>query len=327
MAIDRRIQMLSYSSLLTLHKCPRKFQLYRLNSKGEEQEDISQSITYAYGHVVGSGIQHILQGMDMGMVMWKAFLEWDVDLLASNDKQNKSFFGAMHALRQFAYGVAGGYLKDYELVYYEGKPACELSFAILLPDGFVYRGSVDAVLRHRVTGKVVVLECKTTATKRVNPAQYKNSAQAIGYSIVLDSIFPSLSSYEVYYPVYQATAEEWTVIPFEKSYYMRALWIRELLLDVETIKLYEEAQIYPMRGESCYDFFRECEYLQHCTLSTSLLTEPLSELDVIKIDTELEEKWQIKVTIDDLIQAQLAKPQAKNVVPTAINVINADEML
>jgi hypothetical protein len=254
MAIDRRIQLLSYSSRLILHKCPRKFQLYRLNSKAEEVDDPSQSLTFAYGHVVGDGIQNILQGDSVQEVFWKAFLNWDVDLLADNPKQNKSFWSAMHALRQFHYSRQAGFLADYELVYYEGKPACELSFAIYLPNGFIYRGSVDAVLRHRVTGKVLVLECKTTKDKRVNPAQYKNSAQAIGYSIVLDAIFPDLSSYEVYYLVYQTLSEEWTSIPFEKSYYQRALWIRELILEVDKLMLYEEAQIYPQHGESCYDF-------------------------------------------------------------------------
>jgi hypothetical protein len=114
-------------------------------------------------------------------------------------------------------------------VHYEGKPACELSFAIYLPDGFIYRGFVDAVLRNRKTGAVRVLECKTHSGTTINPATYKNSAQAIGYSIVLDAIFPELSSYDVLYHAYSSKREEYEMIPFEKSYYARALWIRELL--------------------------------------------------------------------------------------------------
>lgn len=305
MAIDKRIQNLSYSSLLTLHKCPRKFQLYRLKSVQTDIEDLGQSLTFAYGHIIGSGIQSILEGKSFTQTLWSAFLEWDVDLFASNDKQNKSFWGAVHALRQFAH-IRETALSDWELVYYQGKPACELSFAIYLPDGFVYRGFVDAVLKHRGTGRVRVLECKTHSANIVNPAQYKNSAQAIGYSIVLDAIFPSLSSYDVLYTPYSSKKEEWEFIPFEKSYYARALWIRELLLDVEVIKMYEEVGIYPMHGESCYDFYRECEYLQHCTLSTEHLVSPLTPEHEAKIDEELE-KFQIKITMEDLIASQMAK--------------------
>lgn len=304
--IDPRIKQLSYSSMLTLHNCPRKYQLYKLGGKVELVEDIPGSLTFAYGHAVGAGIQGLLEGDSLAQVIWREFLAWDVDLLADNPKQNKSFWGALHALAQFDSMRSNGYLNDYELVSYQGKPACELSFVIHFPDGFRYRGFVDAVLRHRITGEIVVLECKTTNSANVNPAQYKNSAQAIGYSIVLDALFPELSSYKVIYLVYQTKAEEYVQIPFEKSYYLRALWIRELLLDIETIKMYEAAEIYPMRGESCYSFFRECEYLQVCTLSTEHLATPFTEEAAAKIESDIAQ-FQIHVSLADLINAQLNK--------------------
>lgn len=302
---DPRIKQLSYSSLLTLHSCPRKFQLYKLNHIEAAPDDIPSSITLSYGHAVGTGIQFILEGRSIEEAIWEAFVHWNPDLFAANDKQNKSLWGAIHALRQFAHMRANGYLEDWELVYYEGKPACELSFSITLPDGYVYRGFVDAVLKHRTTGEVMVLECKTTASPSVNPATYKNSAQAIGYSIVLDAIFPELSSYQVLYLIYQAKSEEFTQIPFTKSYYQRALWIQELLLDVEMIKIYENAGIYPMHGESCYNFFRECEYYQSCTLSTSRITTPLSDEISQRIEAD-NAKYQIRITLADLLTSQLA---------------------
>lgn len=322
MQIDKRILNLSYSSLLTLHACPRKFQLYRLNAAVEQSEDVPGSVTFAYGHAVGSGIQHILTNNSWDQVLWKVFLEWDIDLLADNPKQNKSFFGAIFALQQFASLYSNGYLEGYELVTYKDVPATELSFAIHLPNGFIYRGFVDAVLQHKITGEVLVLECKTTNATSVNPAQYKNSAQAIGYSIVLDAIFPDLSSYKVLYLVYQTKSESYVQLPFDKSYYSRALWIRELLLDLEVIKMYEEASIYPMRGESCYHFFRECEYLQVCTLSTARLTSPLSPEDEAKMEEQLSQ-FQINVTLDQLIESQLNK----NVVHIPTFTVSEDEEL
>lgn len=304
--IDPRIKQLSYSSMLTLHTCPRRFQLYKLGGRVELVEDVPGSLTFAYGHAVGTGIQNLMEGLTIQECIWREFLAWDVDLLADNPKQNKSFWGAMHALGQFSSMRNNGYLGDYELVQYKGKPACELSFVIHFPDGFRYRGFVDAVLRHRITGEIVVLECKTTNSANVNPAQYKNSAQAIGYSIVLDALFPELSSYKVIYLVYQTKSEEYVQIPFEKSYYLRALWIRELLLDIESIKMYEEAEIYPMHGESCYNYFRECEYMQVCTLSTGHLTTPVTQEAVDKMEKEISE-FQIHVTLNDLIEAQMNK--------------------
>jgi hypothetical protein len=227
------------------------------------------------------------------------FLMWDCDIMANNPRQNKSFFHAILAIDKFISLRESGYLKGYKLVSYDGVDAVELGFKINI-EPYSYRGFVDAVLQHEETGEVVVLEVKTTSSKALNPATYKNSAQAIGYSIVLDVIFPQLSSYKVIYLVYKTQLYEYEQLPFIKSYLQRALWIRELMLDIETLKMYEEAGVYPMRGESCYNFYRECEYLNLCTLSTETLTEPY-------VPPTHEESFQINLTLQDLINSQLSK--------------------
>lgn len=299
--IDYRIRQLSYSSLLALHQCPRKFQLYKLRTTHRAEEDIKSSITFAYGHALGEAIQLALQGKSFSEVSWEIYKNWKPDLFAADEKANKSFFSALVSIKKFFHLLEAGFLQEYELVYFQGKPACELSFAIVFPDGFRLRGFVDAVLRHKITGEIIVLECKTTGSKVVAPAQFKNSAQAIGYSIVLDALFADLSSYKVLYLVEQSPTHEFTPIPFVKTYLQRALWIRELLLDIETIKMYEEAGIYPMHGESCYSFFRECEYLNTCTLSTDYLTKPCTEEEEDKTD------YQVVLTLNNLLDAQFTK--------------------
>ena len=247
------------------------------------------------------------------------FLGWHTPSLFDEDeKLNKSLWTAILAIQRFAL-IRDAVLKDYELVYHEGKPACELSFSILLPDGFRLRGFVDAVLRHRITGEILVLECKTTGSATVNPATYKNSAQAIGYSVVLDHLYPELSSYKVLYLVYTTKQGEYIPLPFTKTFLQRALWIRELLLDIETIKMYAEAEIFPMRGESCYSFFRECEYLQTCQLSTEYLTKPCTP------EQEDRTEYQVVITLADLLTSQLSKVAT----PPTTQLIedNTDEML
>lgn len=299
--IDYRIRQLSYSSLLTLHSCPRKFQLYRLRTTHRTEESEKSTITFAFGHIVGEAIQLALEGRSDEEIIFKMFLGWHADLFAKDEKADKSLWSAIHALNKFQGLRTQGFLQEYDLVYYEGKPACELSFSINFPDGFRLRGFVDAVLQHKVSGEIIVLECKTTGSTTIDPATYKNSAQAIGYSVVLDHIFPALSSYKVLYLVYQTKQKEYTAIPFTKTFLQRALWIRELLLDIDVIKLYESAEVYPMRGESCYSFFRPCEYFNTCQLSTDYLTKQCTP------EEEDKTEYQISISLQALLESQFRK--------------------
>jgi hypothetical protein len=75
-SIDYRIRQLSYSSLLTLHSCPRKFQLYRLRTQHKTAEALKTTITFAFGHVVGDGIQKVFQGLSEDEIIWDMFLGW-----------------------------------------------------------------------------------------------------------------------------------------------------------------------------------------------------------------------------------------------------------
>jgi len=303
---DPRILNLSYSSLLTLHSCPRRYELEKLQATSDTSESQSQSITFSYGQIVGLGIQLTLEHKSDEEILWQMYLGWKPELFADNPKQNKSFAAAVFAVQKFQAMLSQGYLEDYELVYYNGKPACELSFLITLPSGFKYRGFVDAVLQHRISGEVVVLECKTSSAVSLNAATYKNSAQAIGYSIVLDAMFPALSSYEVIYLIYSTKQLQYEQLKFSKSYVQRARWIRELLLDVDTISSYVGADLFPMRGESCFSFYSECKYKKLCQMETSKLTSTLTQDEYEKIQVA-NDAYQIQISISDLIAAQLEK--------------------
>ena len=304
--LDPRLTNLSYSSLLTAHLCPRKFQLDKLQATRDTTESVSDSITFSYGHIVGLGIQMTLERKTFEEFLWQAYLLWTPELFADNPKQNKSFAHAIFAVQKFKAMLDAGYLADYELVYYDNKPACELSFIIALPNGFKYRGFVDAVLRHKITGQVIVLECKTSSATNLNPATYKNSAQAIGYSIVLDAIFPELSAYSVIYLVYSTKELQYEQLEFKKSYLQRARWIQELVLDTEILTLYETNNLYPMHGENCVQYFRDCSYLGLCEMPDDRLTSLLTISGLEKLNAD-NEKYQIKITLEDLIQTQLNK--------------------
>lgn len=307
-SIDPRLKLLSHSSRTTLHSCPRKYQLYRLSSNQialEEKKGIEQGVTFAYGKAVGVGVQSALEGKTEDQVILDTFMEWDVDLLDSNPRQHKSFWLAVRAVQKIMSLLADGFLAEYELVYYKGKPAVELSFIINLPDGYKYRGYVDAVLQHKQSKEVLVLENKTTSGS-ANSATFKNSGQALGYSVVLDILFPEMSSYEVLYLVYETKTMEFVELPFTKSLLQRALWLQELLIDTKMISMYDSYGSYPMHGESCYAWFRDCEYLSLCTLTTENITKPLTQdiLDKIAIDAE---SYDFTLDFHDLVASQAAK--------------------
>ena len=312
---DPRIKLLSHSSRTTLHRCPRKYQLYRLNSRiadieGDielETKDTESKITFSYGSAVGVGVQSALEGKTRDQVILDTFLEWETDLLAETPRQKKSFWLAVFAVQKFIAMRNEGFLDEYSLVYYDGKPAIELPFQIILPNGYKYRGFVDAVLQHKTTKEILVLENKTTSHK-TNSAQYKNSGQALGYSVVLDKLFPELSSYVVLYMVYETISYKYVELPFTKSLYQRALWLQELIIDIQTIELYESYGVYPMHGESCNDFFRPCEYLSLCTMHTDKLTKPLTKAVLNKIEEE-NEKYDFILDFYDLVNTQVAKAE------------------
>lgn len=307
---DPRLKLLSHSSRLTLHSCPRKYQLYRLSSKQaeiDEDVELTQSITFAYGHAVGLGIQLVLQGVSLDKIIFDLFISWEVDLLVTNPKQNKSFWLAINAVSKFFNLRNSGYLKDYELVYVGDNlniPAIELSFQINLPKDYKYRGFVDAVLKHKVTGEVLVVELKTTSGS-ANSANYKNSGQALGYSVILDQLFPELSSYTVLYLVQETKSGNYVELPFSKSLLQRALWLQELLIDTEILELYSAYDIFPTHGESCFSYFRNCEYLGLCHMNTSLLSTPLTSATLAKLqDTSA---YMFIVDFSTLVQTQIDK--------------------
>lgn len=304
--IDPRLLLLSNSSCSILNKCARKFQLYRLNSLSASSETEEQTLTFDFGAAVGYGIQNILQGKSIESTLFDIFVSWKGDIEYINTKQSKSFWEALLAVQQFKTIKDSGYLNDYELVYWKGKPAVELSFRIKLPNGFMYRGFIDAVLKHSLTNAVVCLENKTTSYRNVNPAQYKNSGQALGYSVVLDHIFPKLSSYQVLYLVYTTPRKEYIELPFDKNGLQRAEWLTEKLMETKKIEMYEELDHYPKNGDFCYDFYRECDYLGLCTLSTERLIKPLTKSMLREIE-EQESNYDFDLDFFDLVESQIER--------------------
>lgn len=304
--IDPRLSRQSYSSSLLLSGCARKYQLMKMSAtkNPESEESWQQTLTFQYGHTVGEAIQDtLIRGADKAsreQTIFTLFTGWKCDLFEENTKQKKSFFHALAALYKFWALQDDGLYGDYEVAYFEGKPAAELSFKINFPNGGSYRGYVDLVLRHKYTGEYVILEMKTNSGNVINPNQYKNSGQAIGYSVVLDKIQPGLTNYTVEYLVYMTRLAQWETFSFPKTYTQRALWVRDRLWDqqiLDTLAAQETNHgIWPMNGNNCVSWNRDCEFMGICHMNTEGLVQPLRESDLTE-----DKEYQFEFNVEELL--------------------------
>jgi len=146
----------------------------------------------------------------------------------------------------------------------------------------------------------------------VHEAMYRNSGQAIGYSIILDAVAAGLgdaslsNSFTVMYLAYSTKTQEYNPLPFPKSRLQRAMWIQNLMMDCSLVETYEKAQHYPMYGESCFNFYSPCKYFGICEMSNAglgILKEPSKEEYAA---TNPEPEYTIELSLVDLISSQLA---------------------
>lgn len=285
----------SYSQRLILHACPRKYQLamHRANQEGES-ELAGTNLDFAFGHAVGAGVQNWLLTKSLAKAGLNASLAWSAGFHDRKDRAKKSLWESIIAVGKFVEFFEQE-LEEWELMHLpNGKPAIELSFSLRTNSGYRDYGHIDIVLRHRYTGRLAVLELKTTE-REPEEAQYANSSQALGYSVMLGAVYPEIAEYDVIYCVYSSALREWNLLPFGKTLLSRAEWIKDLLLDHSALDTYHEIGFYPKRGESCFDYRRRCEFFGECNIV------PRDELPWLEEEKEAEEvDW--VVNLDEVIK-------------------------
>ena len=320
------IKLLSHSSIETLHSCPRKFEIYRMNYAPKEKGTIDT----AFGHAVGVGVQELLISKSANETLtttntsllseyqnaiWKMFLSWEVDIDEAKPKSKKSFHAACLAVEKYQQQLLPLLTSEWELAYFEGKPAVELGFIIKLPNDYYYRGYVDAVLVNKQEKRFRVLELKTTGLNVVDVAQYKNSFQGVGYGVILDKLAASLdysADYYVDYLVYKTVSQEFLTFPFLKTNYQRAKWLSQLLVETETIDLYLQKELFPTHGESCYNFYRQCQYFGICERENSELQ--VKKVTNLPTDEEFASAW----SIDNLLAMNDSKNNSLDTPPVVV---------
>jgi len=298
------LKLLSNSACSTLHGCPRRFELDRMLG-GDEEGDVHTN----FGHVVGLGVQEMLTHGDYPRTVWEMFKQWRGDDFDPEDgiRIKKTFWWAMEAVARFQ-RLRNNIFGNMDIATLNGRPATELGFKIDCGDGFYYRGFIDAVLINRMKKQLVVLECKTTKFNKLDEAQWYHSGQALGYSLILDTVIAQegieeTSSYEVYYPVYKSSEADWECFKFLKNHTRRALWIKNILLDKKHVIEYFNEEYFPLHGEFCYNFFKQCPHFGRCEFDNKLLFNPAN----VPVKEEARHKFDFHFSLEEIVEQQLLK--------------------
>lgn len=288
---------LSYSSLETLNVCERKFQIEKLLVNDFQKEESAHTL---FGKAFGAGVQSYFQHQDQDKALFDCWINYYPE---EEIEGKKTVMRSLIALQK-CFPSLDNLLMEYELVSFEGKPAVELSFRLDIDEEYYFVGYVDLVLRHRFTGQYVVLDIKTTGLNLLDLSPlYKNSGQALGYSITLDQIVGhELSEYGVIYLVAQLGKTladcKLHTYPFDKSLLDRLNWFITLGLDVERLKRMHQLNSFPMRGSSCLQYMRPCRHFGTCNLKVfDRPKEPEEDL----ID------YQFIYQLDDVIEDHLRR--------------------
>lgn len=291
----------SYSQLLDLHACPRRF---HLNKHYAGQGDVEDNVDFLFGHAVGAGVQSLwtLENPEenLHVALFNSFMAWNGPFDLRIAKKKKSIWEAAIAVEKFLKFITED-MSDWDVIDISPtRKGIELSFALDCNNGYKHYGHIDVVLKNRRSGEVAVIELKTTGMNQAEEAIYANSSQALGYSVILDSLFPGLSSYEVFHFIYSSTRREWTAMPFAKSISHKTEWIKDTLLDHAMLDTYNRMGFYPKRGESCYDYFRRCKYFGTCNVVPDAQLEELpDDADAEVVDYQL--------NLRDIVATQVAR--------------------
>lgn len=291
---------LSESTINLFLSCERKFELERLirNIPLVEEEHPAM----LRGKAFGVGVQTYLLTGDMDLASYHTWMEYwpeveDAPYISVTRTLN-NLWNAKEQLDKIR--------ERYEVAVFEGKPAAEMSFRLDIDDKWFYVGYIDLVLRDKQEKIYVVLEIKTTAYKLTDLAPvYKNSGQALGYSIVLDKVAgEDQSKYGVLYLVCRdkASATDWVPevyqFHFTKTLVDRYNWFIALGLDVERMNRMMELGIFPMRGKSCVTFNKVCQHYGTCSIRSGDVKRKVKEDDT---------PYQFRYKLQDIISDHLER--------------------
>lgn len=291
---------LSYSTLELLNLCERKLQMTKLLRGYDEREE---SEHFSFGNGWGAGVISYLLHGNMDTAIYDAWLAY-FPSLESDKKTQEILFNTLRVAKP----RLDTYRQEYKIAEFDGRPAVELSFRIDINERFYYVGYIDGVTQHKTDGHYSVLENKHTSlwVNDIDPI-YKNSGQALSYSIVLDKLAKqNIGQYGLNYLVAQYKRDLYEptihIINYKKNLLDRLRWFYTLGVDVDRLTQMLKLNVFPMRGGSCLSFNRPCKFFGMCQLQVN--DRPKTDADV-----EDTKEYQFTYTLDELVKDHLARVQ------------------
>jgi hypothetical protein len=282
--LQRHRNVISNSILAGLHSCPRRLLLEKLLANRPEKLQVTPppNIDFVFGHAVGSGVQALFAFNNIHYALYAAFLSWRAPFEFGHEdylaRKHKTIEKSVLAVEMFSYFMRSEALDEWEIFRFEdGRPAIEVSFCIDLGK-YKYFGHIDLVLKNKRTGRIAIGELKTTGFSNPDEAIFGNSLQALGYSIVLDTVVGELADYDVMYFAYSAPSKQWNFFPFAKSRSMKMEWIQDRLIDAGHLDQYYKLRHFPKNGASCLQFNRRCQFYGECNLVDKAAMDALPTL-------------------------------------------------
>lgn len=265
---------LSYSRRQTLHSCPRKF----LQREIIESAPIDHNTIHtAFGSSWGAGLQELFLTGSIERATIAILANWSVSTEEFDGKSGKSLWTCVDGIHHFYKHHFPRISEEYEVAIYNGKPCIELFFYIRMGQQFSYQGHIDLIMRHKRTGALVVWEFKTSGYEQ-HEANWANSEQTLGYSLIVDMIAEHSSDYRVHYLIFNpkhrdSYEENFGVVEYEfgKSQNSKAEFITDLGLDIQLVQTYLKVGLFPKRGGACRSFNRTCEFFGTCDLEIKQL--------------------------------------------------------
>lgn len=296
---------LSEHAIQVLNTCERKFQLDRMLMPATYfDNDGESSPVLIRGTAFGAGVQDYLLHGDMEHACFVCWMEYYPEVY---DEQKKIYLWRTINNLRCAQDELDKIRQRYTVAVFDGKPAAELSFRLDIDDKWYYVGYIDLVLFDKLLNIYVVLEIKTTAYKLIDlQPMYKNSGQALGYSIIIDKIVGERQSkYGVLYFVCRDQqganfVPDIYTFPFTKTLLDRLRWFYTIGLDVQRLNTMLDNELFPMRGNSCVHFNRVCPHYGTCTLQSSDVPRKVEE------DTNV---YQFRYKLDEVIAEHIERVQ------------------
>ena len=262
---------LSHSTISLFNSCERKFQHRKVLSSPTEYDPSAALIN---GSAVDAGYAKFLETRSVDRALIETWLSYYPVIEDNVRSITKACLAVEQLIDLTPSNWALASLKD--------KPATQLSFRINCNKDYYYVGYVDALCVDNVTGELIPVEVKTTSMYGDIEGLYKNSTQALVYSLIIAAHVGKIPEELVYnYMVAVMPRAKGKVPTAEMVTYYKTKqdvleWLITLKLDMERMDNLKELGFYPKR-DSCNAWGRQCEFMGVCDITTNAVEQPVDE--------------------------------------------------